>query len=185
MILIEQLALSNFKSYLTDTSWQVKNCCRWHGIRCSNTLHVVAADVRNPLVLWFHSHILVLIWAWNIKDSHTISVRSTHTKNALEGNIPREIGLLRGLFMLKHSWNGLHGEIPNIIGNMSGLESLDLSFNCWWEKPLLVALKHSEGIKHKVLLQKHKLTINEHKSLIQYTPSLFLSNVSLYSLHTE
>jgi Leucine-rich repeat (LRR) protein len=44
-------------------------------------------------------------------------------------NIPREIGFLRGLFMLKHSWNGLHGEIPNIIGNMSGLESLDLSFN--------------------------------------------------------
>jgi len=31
---------------------------------------------------------------------------------------------------------------------------------CWWEKPLVVALKHSEGIKHKVLLQKHKLTIN-------------------------
>ena len=60
-----------------------------------------------------------------------------------------------------------------------------ISSLCWWEKPLLVALKHSEGIKHKVLLQKHKLTINEHKSLIQYTPSLFLSNVSLYSLHTE
>jgi hypothetical protein len=32
--------------------------------------------------------------------------------------------------------------------------------NCWWEKPLVVALKHSEGIKHTVLLQKHKLTIN-------------------------
>ena len=26
--------------------------------------------------------------------------------------------------------------------------------NCWWEKPLVVALKYSEGIKHKVLLQK-------------------------------
>jgi hypothetical protein len=24
---------------------------------------------------------------------------------------------------------------------------------CWWEKPLVVALKHSEGIKHTVLLQ--------------------------------
>ena len=33
--------------------------------------------------------------------------------------------------------------------------------NCWWEKPLVVALKHSEGIKHKVLLQKHKLTITQ------------------------
>ena len=26
--------------------------------------------------------------------------------------------------------------------------------NCWWEKPLVVALKHTEGIKHMVLLQK-------------------------------
>ncbi|KAJ6941179.1 hypothetical protein NC651_007077 [Populus alba x Populus x berolinensis] len=25
---------------------------------------------------------------------------------------------------------------------------------CWWEKPLVVALKHSEGIKHTVLLQR-------------------------------
>jgi len=32
--------------------------------------------------------------------------------------------------------------------------------NCWWEKPLVVALKHSEGIKHIVLLQDQKLTIN-------------------------
>jgi hypothetical protein len=30
--------------------------------------------------------------------------------------------------------------------------------NCWWEKPLVVALKHSEGIKHKVLFQEQKLT---------------------------
>jgi hypothetical protein len=29
---------------------------------------------------------------------------------------------------------------------------------CWWEKPLVVALKHSEGIKHKVLFQEQKLT---------------------------
>jgi len=32
--------------------------------------------------------------------------------------------------------------------------------NCWWEKPLMVALKHSEGIKHTVLFQEQKLTIN-------------------------
>jgi len=43
----------------------------------------------------------------------------------------------------------------------------------------VVALKHSEGIKHKVLFQEQKLTNT--KSL-QYTPSLFLSSVSLYSL---
>jgi hypothetical protein len=39
--------------------------------------------------------------------------------------------------------------------------------NCWWEKPLVVALKHSEGIKHTVLLQeqeayKHTEAYNTH-----------------------
>jgi len=38
--------------------------------------------------------------------------------------------------------------------------------NCWWEKPLVVALKHSEGIKHSFisrtnsLQQLEKLTIH-------------------------
>jgi len=26
--------------------------------------------------------------------------------------------------------------------------------NCWWEKPLVVVLKHSEGIKHTILFQE-------------------------------
>jgi hypothetical protein len=38
------------------------------------------------------------------------------------------------------------------------------SLLCWWEKPLVVALKHSEGIKHTVLFQEQKLTNT--KSLI-------------------
>ena len=43
---------------------------------------------------------------------------------------------------------------------------------CWWEEPLVVALKHSEGIKHTVLLHKiRNLTITQNS---QYTPSLSL-----------
>ncbi|KAJ0018548.1 hypothetical protein Pint_11470 [Pistacia integerrima] len=49
--------------------------------------------------------------------------------NSLTGNIPSEIGLLKGLYMLNLSHNQLSGEIPNTISEMSGLESLDLSFN--------------------------------------------------------
>ncbi|KAJ8635097.1 hypothetical protein MRB53_009364 [Persea americana] len=49
--------------------------------------------------------------------------------NLLEGQIPKEIGQLQGLYMLNLSHNHLSGEIPMSIGNMSGLESLDLSFN--------------------------------------------------------
>jgi hypothetical protein len=52
--------------------------------------------------------------------------------------------------------------------------------DCWWERPLVVALKHSEGIKHTVLFQQ--------TNSLQYckaynTRPLFLSSVSLYSLH--
>ncbi|CAK7327636.1 unnamed protein product [Dovyalis caffra] len=46
-------------------------------------------------------------------------------QNALEGNIPLETGLLKGLFMLNLSRNGLHGEIPNTIGK----NECFLSFN--------------------------------------------------------
>ncbi|KAI3903116.1 hypothetical protein MKW92_005723 [Papaver armeniacum] len=49
--------------------------------------------------------------------------------NFLEGNIPKEIGLLQGLSSLNLSHNRFSGIIPKSVGNMSSLESLDLSFN--------------------------------------------------------
>jgi hypothetical protein len=56
--------------------------------------------------------------------------------------------------------------------------------NCWWEKPLVVALKHSEGIKHTVLFQQQKAYKNKQKLLIHAL--CFLSSISLLSLpHTD
>ncbi|XP_026416064.1 LRR receptor-like serine/threonine-protein kinase GSO1 [Papaver somniferum] len=49
--------------------------------------------------------------------------------NNLEGSIPKEIVLLKGLFMLNLSYNHFSGSIPANIGDMSGLESLDLCYN--------------------------------------------------------
>ncbi|XP_026415921.1 LRR receptor-like serine/threonine-protein kinase GSO1 [Papaver somniferum] len=49
--------------------------------------------------------------------------------NDLEGNIPEEIGLLKGLSTLNLSDNRFSSVIPQSIGSMNGLESLDLSFN--------------------------------------------------------
>ncbi|XP_026423533.1 receptor-like protein EIX1 [Papaver somniferum] len=51
------------------------------------------------------------------------------SSNELEGEIPEEIGLLKGLSMLNLSHNRLSGEIPSSVGLMNGLESLDLSYN--------------------------------------------------------
>lgn len=67
--------------------------------------------------------------------------------NALTGNIPQEMTLLRGLAMLNLSHNALSGEIPSGIGDMSGLQSLDLSFNKLTEGiPETINLLDSLGI---------------------------------------
>ncbi|KAI3957628.1 hypothetical protein MKW92_024837 [Papaver armeniacum] len=49
--------------------------------------------------------------------------------NMLDGNIPTEICLLKGLASLNLSHNRLSNNIPGSVGNMSGLGCLDLSFN--------------------------------------------------------
>ena len=50
--------------------------------------------------------------------------------------------------------------------------------NCWWEKPLVVDLKHLEGIKHPVLFQNNKLI--KYKQNTLNTHPLFLSSVSFF-----
>ncbi|KAI3943137.1 hypothetical protein MKW92_000748 [Papaver armeniacum] len=49
--------------------------------------------------------------------------------NMFDGNIPTEIGRLKGLRRLNLSHNHLSDDIPASIGDMSNLVSLDLSFN--------------------------------------------------------
>jgi len=59
--------------------------------------------------------------------------------------------------------------------------------NYWWEKPLVVTLKHSEGIKHKVLFQEHKSLQQwkSHKKLNTRPLSFFLVFLSNLSTHNS
>ncbi|EFJ09870.1 hypothetical protein SELMODRAFT_20928, partial [Selaginella moellendorffii] len=49
--------------------------------------------------------------------------------NKLKGNVPQNIGKLKGLKYLRLSNNLLNGSIPNDIGSIFDLEELDLSYN--------------------------------------------------------
>ncbi|KAK2972089.1 hypothetical protein RJ640_010252 [Escallonia rubra] len=51
------------------------------------------------------------------------------SNNRFEGDIPRNIGVLKLLYVLNLSHNALTGSIPSSIGNLTQLGSLDLSAN--------------------------------------------------------
>ncbi|KAK7380432.1 hypothetical protein VNO78_32942 [Psophocarpus tetragonolobus] len=51
------------------------------------------------------------------------------SSNDLTGEVPKEVGYLRGLVSLNLSRNNLNGEIPPGIGNLNSLDFLDLSRN--------------------------------------------------------
>jgi len=100
--------------------------------------------------------------------------------NKLQGFVkdPTTYNSFSKLQIFDISSNNLSGPLPT--GFFNSLEAM-MTSDCWWERPLVVALKHSEGIKHTVLFQQ--------TNSLQYckaynTRPLFLSSVSLYSLHT-
>jgi hypothetical protein len=51
----------------------------------------------------------------------------------------------------------------------------NLHIFCWWEKPLVVALKHSEEIKHTVLFQEQEA----YKQLTQKLNTIHALSLSL------
>lgn len=78
------------------------------------------------------------------KDSIVISLKGLELKyerillilktidlssNDFDGEIPKEVGMLRSLVGLKLSHNKLTGGIPTSLSNLNNLESLDLSSN--------------------------------------------------------
>ncbi|KAI4998848.1 hypothetical protein ZWY2020_054190 [Hordeum vulgare] len=155
----ERDALLSFKADLLDpagrlSSWHGQDCCRWEGVRCSNTTgHVVKLDLRNTYIPDFPyidqieqslslsraemssslaalRHLRYLDLSGNDFNGTSIPVSVGSLENlSLTGQIPEEISLLIGLNNLNLSSNQLTGKIPNQIGDLKQLESLNLSYN--------------------------------------------------------
>ncbi|CAN1154618.1 LRR receptor-like serine/threonine-protein kinase FLS2 [Linum perenne] len=118
----ERASLLRFKSQLTDpsnllSSWQSHNCCAWHGIQCSQSLHVVSLDLRNPNPTSFH-----------ITMNSDVVPSSTLKSSALNGTISSSLFHLSHLTYLDLSFNNfMFSRIPPGIANLSQLSYLNLS----------------------------------------------------------
>ncbi|XP_034688179.1 leucine-rich repeat receptor-like serine/threonine-protein kinase At1g17230 [Vitis riparia] len=121
----ERAALLNFKSFLADhsnhwSSWQGQNCCSRLGIRCSDLLHVIAVNLRNPNPDSFILNI----------NSQLVSTSDSKTSTAVQGHIPAQIQGLGNIRFFLLSDNKLFGKIPlSFCGPDNVLLLLDLSNN--------------------------------------------------------
>lgn len=118
----ERAALLSFKSQLADpsnrlSSWNGRNCCTWHGIRCSNMLHVVSVDLRNPNPTSFIVNM----------TSELVS-SSNSTSSALIGSISSSLFTLAHIRHLDLSYNNFQfSRIPTRIANLTHLTYLNPS----------------------------------------------------------
>lgn len=120
----EREALLSFKSQLSDpskrlSSWEGKNCCSWKGIICSDSLHVISINLRNPT-----PNILFM----NL-NAELVPVSDNSTSMALRGTLSPSLFSLSELVHLDLSYNDflLSGIPEEPFSNLSKLTYLNLS----------------------------------------------------------
>ncbi|GLT31725.1 hypothetical protein SLA2020_064400 [Shorea laevis] len=118
----EREILLSFKSHLLDpsnrlSSWQGQNCCSWHGIRCSDSLHVTTLDLRNPNPESFIIN----------RNSELVSTSDSNF-TAITGTIPPSLFSLTHISYLDLSFNNFtFSKIPTGLANLTSLTYLNLS----------------------------------------------------------
>lgn len=115
-------ALLNFKSSLADhsnrwSSWQEQNCCSRLGIRCSDLLHAIAVNLRNPNPDSFILNI----------NSQLVSTSDSKTSTAVQGTISPSLFSLHHLRYLDLSFNDfMFSKLPTGFSNLTRLTYLSL-----------------------------------------------------------
>ncbi|KAM3265336.1 receptor-like protein EIX2 [Capsicum annuum] len=132
-------ALVDFKNGLNDpenrlSSWQGRDCCKWRGIRCSNTTgSVIKIDLHNPFPV--DSDDVTRYGFWNLSGVVRPSLLKIQSLRYLDLSlntfggipIPKFVGSLKNLEYLNLSKAGFLGTIPPTLGNLSHLQYLDVS----------------------------------------------------------
>ncbi|KAM7489916.1 hypothetical protein LguiB_027400 [Lonicera macranthoides] len=137
----ERQALLDFKKEIVDnggllSSWgsQEEDCCKWRGIRCSNTTaHVILLDLHG----WGDR-------ATGLRGKVSPSLLELNQLKYLDlsynvfqlSPIPEFIGSLSKLQHLNLSYNSFGGRVPHQLWNLTNLKYLDLSYNFFHSIPI-------------------------------------------------
>ncbi|XP_047057198.1 receptor-like protein EIX2 [Lolium rigidum] len=125
----ERIALLALRAGLSDpsnllSSWNGGDCCRWKGVRCSNsTGHVVELDLHSPDCSNNFGSKLVLggIISSSLVDLHHLQHLNLSCNDFGGAQIPEFFGSLRHLEHLDLSMSYFSGMIPPQLGNLSNL----------------------------------------------------------------
>ncbi|KAM7486960.1 hypothetical protein LguiA_002969 [Lonicera macranthoides] len=135
----ERQSLLNFKKEFVDngglllSSWgsQEEDCCKWRGIRCSNTTgHVILLDLHGWHDFATHNsfHLSGKVSPSLLELNH-LKYLDLSYNSFYPSPIPEFIGSLSKLQHLNLSYTFFVGRVPHQLGNLTNLRFLDLGFN--------------------------------------------------------
>ncbi|XP_026412568.1 receptor-like protein 9DC3 isoform X2 [Papaver somniferum] len=149
----ERMALLNFKSSLDDpanrlSTWQAsfehRNCCNWHGIKCSDeSLHVISIDLRNTELEDYANDLT----NFGSPPGYELEYLALNDNN-LDGAFPTFILSMNYLSVLNLGNNNFEGILPTGLGSLGFLKILSLRSN-----------KFNGSISEEILMNMRQLQI--------------------------
>ncbi|KAM7489870.1 hypothetical protein LguiB_027354 [Lonicera macranthoides] len=159
----ERQALLNFKKGIVEdkigllSSWgsQEEDCCKWRGIRCSNTTgHVILLDLHG----WYddatdNSFYLSGKVSPSLLELNHLKYLDLSYNSFYPSPIPEFIGSLSKLQHLNLSFCDFTGRLPHQFRNLTNLKYLDLSFNYFKPMPIPEFIGSLNKLQHLDLSQ--------------------------------